>query len=158
MEIKNKFGDIVNQLHRKMKLVREDSNINGNIWWSGLGLKTLKSLSDSLKLNYQRKPALMPLYKHIDTIPPKELKSLHYKNGIISWEVFPEKDIMNEPFYFVVYLDRSTKEGINLSPDKICAIVKEKRFSIKLKKGDKISVTVLDRLQNESAPKAIIVR
>jgi len=158
LEIKNRFGDIVNQLHRKMKLVREDPEIDGNIWWSGLGLKALKNLADSLKLNYQSKPALMPLYKHIDTIPPKKLKSLQYKNGTISWEVFPENDIMNTPFYYVIYLERATKDGADLSRNNIHAIVKEKRFRIKLKKGERITVTVLDRLQNESDPVSFILK
>ncbi len=147
LEIKNRYGDIVNQLYRKMKLVREDLNIDGNIWWSGLGLKNMKNLSDSLKLNYQKFPALMPLYRHIDTIPPKGLKSLKYRNGIITWESHIEDDIMNKPFYFVIYHNNI-----------ISAIVRENRYNLKLKRGDKLSVTVLDRLQNESIPLTVIVR
>jgi len=158
LEIKNRFGDIVNQLHRKMKLVRENPDIDGNIWWSGLGLKTLKSLSDSLKYNYQRKPALMPLYKNIDTIPPQKLKSLQYRNGFINWEITSGKDLMNEPFYYVIYHDRAINESVKLSADYIVAIVKEKKYKMKVKKGDRITVTVLDRLQNESSPVSLIVR
>jgi len=60
-----------------MALVKENPKVDGNIWWSGLGFGGQPKLMDSLSSNYQRYPALMPKYEHIDTIPP--FSSCKYK-------------------------------------------------------------------------------
>ena len=158
LEIKNRHGDIVNQLYRKMAMVRENPNIQGNIWWSGLGFTRSHELADSLMMNYQRYPALIPLYENIDTTPPKPVKELKYRRGVLSWTAEEENDPMQKHFLYCIYVF-GKNETINLSDaPKILAIVKDKNYSIKGLKGVKVVVTSLDRLQNESYPLSITIR
>ncbi len=155
LEIKNRNGDIVNQLYRKMSMVRNNPNIQGNIWWSGLGFANQQALSDSLRQNYQKYPALMPQYTHIDTTPPKPLKELRYKRNVLSWTPEDERDIMNKPFLYCIYVFEKD-EAINTDdPSNIVAVQRERKYNIKGLKGVKVAVTVLDRLQNESQPVVI---
>lgn len=158
LEIKNRNGDIVNQLYRKMAMVRNDQNIHGNIWWSGLGFARMPQLCDSLKQNYQRFPALMPLYVNIDTIPPKPVTGITNKKGILNWSVEKESDPMQTPFLYCVYIF-GKDEDIDLNnPEKLKVITQSTKFSVKGLKRAKIAVTVLDRLQNESKPVVITIK
>ncbi len=158
LEIKNRNGDVVNQLHRKMRLVRESSSIQGNIWWSGIGIAALDSFSDSLRYSYQKHPALMPLYEHIDTAPPKAVVNLKYRRGLVSWEAQQESNPMNAPFFYAIYLFKK-EESINLdNTERLIDIVRDPFYLIKPGRGEKIVVTALDRLQNESDPVAIIIK
>ncbi|MDP3451496.1 MAG: family 10 glycosylhydrolase [Bacteroidales bacterium] len=158
LEIKNKNGDIVNQLNRKMKMVRENPSVHGNIWWSGTGIAKLQNFSDSLRENYQRFPALTPIYKNIDTIPPKPVKNIKYKRGVISWEIHNESDPMNIPFLYAIYLfGKDEIVDIN-NAEKLIDIVREQNYKIRAARGERVVVTALDRLQNESKPVTITVR
>ncbi|HCT93950.1 MAG: hypothetical protein A2X19_04850 [Bacteroidetes bacterium GWE2_39_28] len=158
LEIKNRNGDIVNQLHRKMAMVKENPNIQGNIWWSGLGFARSHELADSLRLNYQKYPALMPVYENIDTIPPKPVNELKYKRGVISWTTEEENDPMQKHFLYCIYVF-GKNETINIDDaSKILAIVKDKSYASRGLRGVKVVVTSLDRLQNESFPRSITIR
>ena len=148
--IKNRYGDYVNQMHRKMKLVREDKNIGGNIWWSGLGLSNLDSVRDSLMLEYQKHPSLVPLYSKIDTIPPKPVQSLTFKRGLLKWSSPPEEDPLNIHHLYVVYrFEKGESPNLNRS-DRIIEIGRFTSLKVAKRKGVTYAVTALDRLQNES--------
>jgi uncharacterized lipoprotein YddW (UPF0748 family) len=158
LEIKNKNGDIVNQLHRKMRMVRDNEKIQGNIWWSGLGLANNKALADSLQFDYQKYPSLMPLYRNIDTIPPKPVINIKYKKGLVTWDTEQESDIMNKPFFYAVYLF-GVNEPIDVTnSEKLKAIVNKPQYNTQKLKRCKVVVTVLDRLQNESLPVSVTIR
>ncbi|EKD31378.1 MAG: hypothetical protein ACD_77C00342G0018 [uncultured bacterium] len=153
LEIKNRNGDLVNQLFRKMEIVGKDPNIMGNIWWSGLGFASQPKLVDSLENNYQKYPSLMPQYKNIDTIPPKPVSEIKYSKGFLSWKAPAFETEMDRAVYYVVYKFGSG-EIINIQdPSKIVSVVRDvTRFRIDGKRGFKYVVTALDRLQNESSP------
>ncbi|PKP06088.1 MAG: hypothetical protein CVU10_00560 [Bacteroidetes bacterium HGW-Bacteroidetes-5] len=158
LEIKNKNGDIVNQLHRKMRMVRDNEKIQGNIWWSGLGLANNKALADSLKFDYQKYPSLMPLYRNIDTIPPKPVINIKYKKGLVTWDTEQESDIMNKPFFYAVYLF-DVNEPIDVTnSEKLKAIVNKPQYNTQKLKRCKVVITALDRLQNESLPISVTIR
>jgi uncharacterized lipoprotein YddW (UPF0748 family) len=155
LEIKNYNGDVVNQLHRKMAIVRNNDSINGNIWWSGLGLASQPKLIDSLKGNYQKHIALMPSYSHIDSLPPLPVKNLKYKRGLLSWRGQNNCNPMDDPYFFVVY-KFGKNESVDIdNPKAIIAVVKDDFIKVKRKRGETVVVTVLDRCQNESVPTSI---
>ncbi len=157
-DIRNRNGDIVNQLYRKMGMVRENPDIHGNIWWSGLGFPGQKKLSDSLKNSYQRYPALIPLYRNIDTIAPAPVKNLVYSRKTLKWDTPDENDPMNVPQFYVIYkFDINTEVNLD-DPSAIFDIVNTTSYTTGRMKGVKIAVTALDRLKNESKPQVITVR
>lgn len=158
LEIKNRNGDLVNQLFRKMALVKENEKVDGNIWWSGLGFQGQPKLMDSLSANYQRYPALMPKYEHIDTIPPSPPLNVRFKNGTISWDISKYLDEMDKPVYWVVYKFRKDEKADISSPSRIEAILNVPNYKTGKERGFKYVITTLDRLQNESEPSAAVIR
>ena len=159
LEIRNRNGDVVNQLHRKMRLARDNDMVHGNIWWSGLGFANQSALCDSLRQNYQRYPSLVPLYPHIDTLPPKAVTNLKFhRKGIITWDSPVEEDPMSQHHFFCIYLFDKDEEVDITDVSKIIAVTGENSYSVKRKRGGKLVVTALDKLQNESSPKVVIMR
>ncbi|MCK9304385.1 MAG: hypothetical protein M0P27_03195, partial [Bacteroidales bacterium] len=155
---KNKNGDIVNQLYRKMALVRENPAAGGNIWWSGLSFSDQKELMDSLMQNYQRYPALTPLYSHIDTLSPDPVSILTYKKGFLLWESIKVEDPMQRPHFYCVYKFRNDQEIDLKDPSALVAVTGEERFYVGRERRVRYVVTVLDRLQNESGWSAVVKR
>jgi len=161
-----KAPDGQSQLYAKMKMVRENPNIHGNVWWSGYGMvKNPDGFVDSMKNEYQKYPALVPLFKYIDSIPPAPIKKLAGKNTPngkqLTWKVTPAQDEMDKAAYFCVYRFEQN-ERINLEDvTKLQKIVRNPVYIIPEsndKKKYKYVVTVLDRLYNESkAGKPIIL-
>ena len=152
LSIKNYNGDVVNQLHRKMAIIRENDSIDGNIWWSGLGLASNKELADSLYYSYQKYPALVPLYPAIDSLAPKPVDEVKFKRGKLTWKGQFTGDKMNDPFFYVVYrFPKGTPVNIENS-SAIFLITNQTTVKLKRKRGETILVTALDRCQNESKP------
>lgn len=159
LEAKLPGGATENQLYKKMALLRECGNIEGNVWWSGTGLVHNEKLMDSLKNNYQKYPAFMPLYKNLDSIPPAPVVGLKLKGETLSWRAVPSSDPMNEAVYFAVY---RFKEGDPINLDdatKLLAIVRDPSYCIPYAilhsghgKRHYYVVTAIDRLWNESKP------
>jgi len=152
------------QLYTKMKMVRKNPNIHGNVWWSGYGmLSNPDGFIDSMKNEYQKYPALVPLFRHIDSIPPAPVKNLSGKNTPagkqLTWEATPAKNEMDKAAYFCVYRFE-TNERINLDDAaKMQKIVRKPVYAIPPandRKKYKYVVTAVDRLYNESvASKAV---
>jgi len=158
ISIKNSNGDTVNQLYRKMALVRENHCIGGNIWWNGLSFPECKELMDSLKMNYQKYPSFVPLYKSIDSVPPEPLSELTFKRGVLQWRHAGDKDPMQQPHFYCIYKFKTGEETDLEDPSHILAITGKTELYAGKERKVKYLVTVLDRLQNESLPLMITVR
>ena len=162
--VKKSDGTEEYQLHRKMQMVRDDPNVHGNVWWSGYSLyRNPNGLVDSLMSNYQRYPALVPQFKHIDSIPPASVRKLAGKNSTngkqLTWEATPARDELDKAAYFCVYRFE-TNEPVNIEDaTKLQKIVREPAYMIPPSNDNKkykYVVTALDRLYNESvASKAV---
>ena len=148
----------VSQLAEKMRMVREDPNIHGNVWWSGYGLsKNPYGMIDSLASSYQRYPALIPQYARIDTTPPAPVKNLSGKKNKgevrLTWKAEATDSEMDKAVYFCVYRFEPG-EPINLDDaTKLLKVVRNPSYTIPNQTGNKkfkYVVTALDRLQNES--------
>lgn len=158
INFRNTNGDIVNQLYRKMDLVRNNPAIGGNIWWSGLSFPDQKELMDSLMQNYQKFPALTPLYLKVDTIPPDPVTTLVYKKGFLTWDSKETSDPMQKPHFYCVY-KFYPGQAVNIDdPSAIVTVTGEKRFYAGKERRVRYVVTVLDRLQNESIPSDVVQR
>ena len=168
VNIKKDDGTVENQLYRKMQMVRENPNVHGNIWWSGYNLsRNPGGIIDSLSIDYQRYPSLLPLYKHIDSIPPapvKNLKAKKLKDGSVglSWTVQPAKDEMDKAAYFCVYRFEANEKIDLEDATKILKIARNNYYIAPAPEGKqryKYVVTAIDRLHNESAPgKELLVK
>ena len=161
---KDKKG--VSQLHEKMRMVREDPKVHGNVWWSGYSLaNNPNGIADSLANSYQHYPALVPQYKHIDSIPPAPVRNFSgYKTnkGIqLTWQAIPTGNEMDKAAYFCIYRF-DVNEPVNLNDaTKMLKVVRKPHYIVPNStnsKNYKYVVTALDRLHNESqASKAIIL-
>lgn len=143
------------QFQAKMRLVRELPNVHGNVWWPGWSLaKNSDGIKDSLTYNYQKRIALLPPYTNLDSIPPKPVKNLKYKNSEITWETESTKDPMQEAQFFAIY---RFPEGVekNIEDTRyLVKVVNENKFLLKEDEMEAGSyyyfVTAIDRCRNES--------
>ncbi len=143
------------QFEAKMRMVRELPNVHGNVWWPGWSLSANTVFTDSLKIIYQRHPAIIPAYKHLDSIAPPAVTNVIKRRGGISWSHSNSGDQMQSAQFFVVY---RFPEGTAPDTDNSSYIYKitDKR-GIELKTGPKKEtylyvITALDRCRNESSP------
>ena len=106
----------ITQTARKMQLVRELPNVDGNVWWPGWSLAESRgfNLADSLRLVYQKHPALIPAYTDLDAVAPDPVASIHASHREISWKPQPTDDVLQQPHFYVVYRF-ANGEAIDLS-------------------------------------------
>ncbi len=148
-------GAFENQMPRKMELVRTTKNIHGNVWWPGYVIpKNPDGFTDTLR-KYQAHIALMPLYKHIDTLAPAPVEKLNFrrKGNIvrISWKAHRTNDEMQRAVYYCIYINDDTypvaitqNTHYELVPEKIGNLI--------------IRVSALDRMQNKSLETTLTIK
>jgi uncharacterized lipoprotein YddW (UPF0748 family) len=151
------------QFEAKMRMVRELPDVHGNVWWPGWSLtRNPDGFTDSLTLKYQRYPALIPPYSHIDSIAPMAVSELKYKSGRLIWHHKEVSDPMQTAHFFAVY---KFPEGIKplLSESRyLVKIVKDSQYILpasNIKEKYSYIVTAIDRCWNESPPsKTLIIK
>lgn len=156
----------ISQTEAKFKLERELPNVDGNVWWPGWSLapqdnsrKSDFSLQDSLKMNYQKYPALIPAYTDLDAIAPEPVKSVRASSKGINWQVTSTEDVMQQPHFYVVY-KFGAKEAVNLDNSRnIEKITREKSYKPAGRRDGKFKyvITVVDKCWNESAASKAVV-
>ena len=150
----------ITQTARKMQLVRDLPNVDGNVWWPGwrLAEKTGFNLPDSLRLVYQKYPALIPAYTDLDAVAPAPVASIHASHKEIAWKTTPTDDVMQQPHFYIVYRF-AAGEPVDLSQSShIVAITRQTSYKPSEKRKGKYHyvVTVVDRCWNESEPSKTI--
>lgn len=162
------------QMEEKMRLVRELPNVHGNVWWPGWSIaqagrprrpsprpeaanfrprRPQINIMDSLMVTYQKYPALIPAYSHIDAIAPDPVAAIKASGKTLKWSVAPTADPMQEVGFYVVYRFPAGVD-IDIEDSKyIVAITKDTQY-VAEKKSPKATyvVTVTDHCWNESAP------
>jgi len=163
----------VTQTGRKMALVRDLPNVDGNVWWPGWSLAPEAQpsyngprpgarrdfiLQDSLRLVYQKYPALIPAYTDIDTVAPSPVSSITVSRRGLSWTPTWTSDVLQRPHFYVVYRFEAG-ETIDLSKSShIVKITRDTTYKPAERRNGRhrYVVTVVDRCWNESeASKAI---
>ena len=150
----------ITQTARKMQLVRELPNVDGNVWWPGWSLAESRgfNLADSLRLVYQKHPALIPAYTDLDAVAPDPVASIHASHREISWKPQPTDDVLQQPHFYVVYRF-ANGEAIDLSDSRhIVKITRDTHYKPAEKhKGQyQYVITVVDKCWNESVASKII--
>lgn len=147
------------EYEKKMRLMRELPNIDGSVWWPGWSIvRNSEGVRDSLKNRYQPNIALVPEYKHLDSIKPPKVESLKKRGNRLSWTHNSNGDPMQEAQFFVVYRF-GIKDPINIDDSKYIVCVTNKlNYEIKGKGSRKFRyvVTALDRCRNESVQSSLI--
>jgi len=148
------------QLARKMELVRELPDVDGNVWWPGWSLAdgTL-GLADSLARRYQRAPALIPAYTDIDDVPPAPVSDIWASHGFVRWRVEPVEDPLQEPHFYIVRRFEMDEPADMLDPSHIVAVTRETSYETVDDEDGPFYyiVTIVDRCWNESPPSDEIV-
>lgn len=153
----------ISQTGRKMQLVRELPNVDGNVWWPGWSLvsaprarrnavEPVFSLKDSLRTIYQKNIALIPAYSDLDSIAPAPVKSVKASGKSIVWSVNPTEDVMQQPHFYVVYrMPVNAKADIDNSAY-IVEITRKNSYVPSEKRSGKYKyiITVVDKCWNES--------
>jgi len=150
------------QMGRKMQLVRDLPNVDGNVWWPGwyISKKTKKETTDSQLgfdiveelLNYQSNLALIPAYTDIDSIAPQAVKSIKRAGKKIKWSVESTEDVMQQPHFYIVYKIAAGSDVDVESSKNIVKITRENSFAPEGRRDGKYKyvVTVVDKCWNES--------
>lgn len=158
LKVKLPQGGTENQLARKMELMKECGNIDGNIWWPGTDLVEDEELMDSLRMNYQAYPALMPAYPGLDSVPPAPVRALRYHKGTLTWKAPSAATPLDEALFYAVYRFAKGQKIRLDDPSALVAVVGTPCYVIPADTmpGRYIyAVTALDRLWNESRPMKI---
>ena len=150
----------ITQFAAKMALVRNLKNVDGNVWWPGWSINSNPfGFSDSLALKYQHRPALIPVYKNLDTIPPAPVTNVSLKKDYLVWNHplinTTNADKMQVPHFYAVYrFPKGEKIDIQ-NTDYLLKLVDTPQFLIKKTKEKKkrwvYVVTAIDRCWNESS-------
>lgn len=153
----------ITQMAEKMRLVRSLKNVDGNIWWPGWIIqKNPFGFADSLITKYQRRPALVPAFTALDSIPPMPVEHFHKRGNKLVWETNhrQDKDPMQKARFFAVYCFPKGKEVDIENTDFLISITENKFYMPQMvhdnNSGDKYVVTVIDRCWNESLPSDVI--
>lgn len=140
-----------NELHHKVRLSREMDNVQGNCWWPGYSITAdSQGAAKALKQGPQSTPALVPSYPQLSDGMPKPVSDLKFDGRVLSWKRDKIRNKASDQVKFVVYRFPSGKARDYADPKNIYAITPD--ASIAIDSRGEYSVTVLDRVNNESAP------
>lgn len=156
MDAKTMSGD--SQLAEKMRLSRSFTTVHGNCFWPAYELlDNYKGISDQLRRNYHRYPALIPAYTHMHKKKPKKVNDLQEiyttSSHILKWNSKSDKYDPTTAHYYVIYrFAKGEKENIN-NPQNIVDITRQTSYTLPYEGGNKeykYVVTAVDAFHNES--------
>lgn len=150
------------QLHEKILLSRSYKEVHGNCFWPAYSLlDNVQGISDSLRNNYHKYPALIPAYTHMHDKRPNTVENLREEYTatahLLRWDSNANKNNPETAHYFVIY--RSGKGGTD-NAENIVAITREATYELPYEGGKnkyKYIVTAVDAFHNESKSKKIKV-
>ncbi len=154
------WGD-VSEIPNQMRFLRKQSAVNGSVFFSSKSLINNKlGLTDSLKNNFYKYPALPPTMAWKDNVPPLPPQRLQIEanreNIKLNWVAPQAAKDGEKARYFAVYRF-DNDEAIDLNdPRHFLTFCYNTTFAIDLTAQKNKSyiylVTALDRLHNESEP------
>lgn len=147
-----------NQLSEKMRLARSYKTVTGNCFWYGQNiLENYRGVTDKLKSEYHKYPALIPPYTLMYKGKPKKVKKVRetYTQSThwLLWERDGEKGDPLAASYFVIYRF-ADKQKENLEDARnIVGITRENKLALPYEGGKRkyrYVVTAVDAFHNES--------
>jgi len=137
------------QMRRKMDLVRDLPNVDGNIWWPGWSIpKNVVNIADSLALVYQKEPAFIPAYTDLDSIAPLPVKKVKVRRGVLTWKETPTDDPMQQAAWYAIY--QLPKKRSDKSAPVFIKYTKDTSYCVGKKSKYRYGVVVIDRCWNVS--------
>ena len=145
------------EMPAQVRMVRNIPELDGSAFYSAKHFnRDLLGLQDSLINKLYRKPAIVPPMPWIDNTPPQPLKRISKLGKKVKWRTEKAERVMDKPNLFVIYGNEAGTEFSTENPNCFWGIVKvdELKFAPvnEKKKKYEIRISVLDRLNNESAP------
>ncbi len=145
-------GELPNQI----KLLRTIPEISGSGFYSSKHFnRDLLGFQDSLKLHLYQKPAIVPPMKWLDNVKPEAVSKISKSGRKVKWKTVETDFELDKPNLFVVYINNKGEEFNPEDSEALLTIVKSQKIKlakINIKKRKyEIRVSVLDRLNNESA-------
>lgn len=148
-------------LGNQLRLNRVTDNVHGVVHFSSRAITNNSGgLLDTLKNDFYKYPALVPLMSWKDKIPPNQVLSADFRadsNSITMWWQKPAPAADGEEAAKYVIYKFGAESEINLDDPRAIVHITEKqrvRFEHKWNEGEQTGmvfvVTALDRLQNES--------
>jgi uncharacterized lipoprotein YddW (UPF0748 family) len=161
-EAKSKAFKNPAELPNQIKYLRSNSNVQGSVFFSANSLmRNPLGFTDSLRTNYYKYPALPPVMRWLDSVPPNAPKNLVAKttgNGVsLKWET-PDTAKDKEPVYGYVVYRFNGADTVNLTNPKYILHIQYNPDTLfddeTVEKGKTYLyiVTALDRIKNESDP------
>ncbi len=143
------------ELPKQIELLRTIPEIQGSAFYSSKHFKRyLMGFQDSLMLNLNKNPAIIPSMKWIDNTPPQPVIKFKKLGKKVKWKVVETKNEMDKPKQFVIYLNEQGTNFEKGNSEFIYKITRGEKFKFnKLntkRKKYEVRVSVLDRLNNES--------
>ena len=144
------------EMPNQIRLLRSIPGINGSAFYSVKHFnRDLFGLQDSLQTSLYRKPAIVPPMKWIDNTPPPPVKKISKRGTKVKWKTTDAERVMDKPNLFVIYGNEAGTEFNQENHSSFWGIVKDKELKFakfnKKKKKYEVRISVLDRLNNESA-------
>lgn len=155
-----------NQLPLKMKIQRSYQSVGGSCQWPATSLVFNEGRYKEALANYYHKEiALAPVFKFMDSTPPKKVrkvKKIWTADGyILFWSEPKAKKELDRAARYVIYrFERGEKVNLE-DPSHIVALTGENFYKMPYDQGKKkytYIITALDRLQNESKGKKVKVK
>ena len=144
------------EMPNQIRMLRSIPGIEGSAFYSIKHFnRDLFGLQDSLQNSLYRKPAIVPPMKWIDNTPPPPVRKIRNRGTKVKWKTTDVERMMDKSNLFVIYGNERGTEFNQENPNCFWGIVKEKelkfaKFNQKKKKYE-VRISVLDRLNNESA-------
>ena len=153
----------IDQTEAKMRLVRDLPNVHGNVWWPAWSLvRNSAGMQEKLRTNYQKTPALAPVYHWLDSKAPKGVENLKAENGRMSWNQNAQDaaDPMQKALFYAVYYFPAGVEADKANKDCLIKLVPDAEFDVAQNpahaEGGKYVVAVVDRCWNESKGSKVV--
>lgn len=150
------------QLQEKMLLSRSFATVHGNCFWPAYELlDNYKGISNQLRTNYHRYPALIPAYTHMHKKAPKKVNKIQeeYTTNahILKWASNADKYDPETAQYYVVYrFAKGERENLERT-ENIVGTTRETQLVLPYEGGNKeykYVVTAVDAFHNESKGKS----
>ncbi|WP_297089013.1 family 10 glycosylhydrolase [uncultured Draconibacterium sp.] len=149
------------QLPKQIQILRAIPEIQGSSFYSSKWFKgDLLNFQDSLRLNYYKSKALVPPMPWIDSKAPAPLVRIKKSGRKLKWSPACTENEMDKAWQYILYLTEAGEDFDKNSSENIYEITKEQSIKFdrinRKKKKYELRISVLDRLNNESALSAPI--
>ena len=152
------------ELPKQIQTLRKIQEIGGSAFYSSKHFtRDLMGFQDSLKNNFYKKPALVPPMPWIDDTPPNPVSKIKKSGKKVKWKIPTSENEMDRAARFLIYFTEKGSELNTETPDSFIELLEGNKYKFerinKKRKKYEIRISVLDRLNNESAlSKPVVIK